>query len=140
MRDMGPQVRVEQVSRTPGPADDRWLVAWHIQNLGRQTLTLLAARLPHSRFRSEERKFTPTPKLEPGKSTRLEVSVACKEPPGTVVKNAFLILRVRWLEERWQVFARFRVVFGEHGGPETTTELITTQPVGFSTGGNRRRS
>lgn len=132
MRDMGPHVRVEQASRTAGPADDRWLVSWDIQNLGRQPLSLLTARLPHSRFRTEERKLTPTPKLEPGESTRLEVSVACREPPGTVVENAFLILRVLWMEEPWRVFTRFRVVFDEHGGPQAATELVTTQPVGFS--------
>ncbi len=137
MRDTGPHVRVEQASRTVGPAVDRWLVAWEIQNLGRQPLSLLTARLPHSRFRSEERKLTPTPKLEPGESTRLEVSVTCKEPPETVVENAFLILRVLWLEEPWRVFTRFQVAFDEHGGPRATTELVTTQPVGFSGRGQR---
>ncbi len=66
--------------------------------------------------------------------------MACGEAPGTVVENAFLILRVVWRDEPWQVFARFRVVFDDHGGPRTTTELITTQPVGFSTVAKKRAS
>ncbi len=133
-------MRIEQVSRAPGPTADRWLIAWDIRNLGRQPLSLLTARLPHSRFRSAERKLTPTPRLEPGESTRLEVSVACRESPGTVVENAFLIFRVLWKKEPWRVFARFRVVFDERGGPQATTELVTTQPVGFSTVGKEPRS
>ena len=131
-RDIGPQVLVKQASQRAGPASDRWLVAWHIQNLGQQPLQLLAARLPHSRFRSKERELDPRPKLLPGENTRLEFLVACSEPPGTVVENAFLILRVLWLEEPWRVFARLRVVFDGQGEPQTTTEMVTLQPVGFS--------
>jgi hypothetical protein len=48
------------------------------------------------------------------------------------VENAFLILRVLWLETPWRVFARLRVVFDEQGGPQTTTEVVTVQQVGFS--------
>ena len=129
---MGPRVLVNQASRSAGPKSDRWLVAWYIQNLGQQPLQLLAARLPHSQFRSEERELVPIPKLLPGERARLEFSVACDEPPGTVVKNAFLILRVLWLEKPWRIFARLRVVFDEQGGPQTTTEVVTVQLVGFS--------
>jgi hypothetical protein len=48
------------------------------------------------------------------------------------VENAFLIVRVLWQEEPWRVFARLRVVFDEQGGPQTTTEVVTVQRVGFS--------
>ena len=130
--DIGPRVLVEQAARRAGPASDRWLVAWHVQNLGQQPLRLLAARLSHSRFRCEERELTPIPQLSPGERTRLEFVVACSGLPGTVVENAFLILRVLWLEEPWRVFARLRVVFDEQGGPQTTTEVVTVQRVGFS--------
>ena len=130
--DIGPQVLVEQASRCAGTASDCWLVAWHIQNLGRQPLQLLAARLPHSRFRSEERELDPPPHLLPSERVRLEFLVACSGLPGIVVENAFLILRVLWLETPWRVFARLRVVFDEQGGPQTTTELVTVQQVGFS--------
>ncbi|HSF34294.1 MAG TPA: hypothetical protein VLK82_28035 [Candidatus Tectomicrobia bacterium] len=95
-------------------------------------LQLLAAGLPHSRFRSEEQALPPTPKLLEGESARLELAVACHEPAGAVVENAFLILRVLWREQLWRILARLRVVFDERGVPENSTEIITTQPVGFS--------
>ena len=130
--DIGPQVRVEQVAQHPEPASGWWRVAWHIQNLGQQPLQLLAARLPHSRFRSEECDLTAMPELEPGAGAQLERPIACHELPGTVVENAFLIVRVLWREEPWRIFARLRVVFDEQGGPQTTTEVVTVQQVGFS--------
>ena len=130
--DIDPQVSVEQAARRAALASGRWLVAWHIQNSGQHPLQLLAARLPHSRFRSEERELVPTPQLLPGECARLEFSVACGGLPGTVVENAFLILRVLWLEEPWRIFARLRVVFDEQGGPQTTTEVVTVQRIGFS--------
>lgn len=130
--DIGPQVRVEQVAQHPEPASGRWLVAWRIQNLGQRPLQLLAARLPHSRFRSEECDLTSLPELLPGACAQLERPVACHELPGTVVENAFLIVRVLWLGESWRVFARLRVAFDEQGGPQTTTEVVTVQRIGFS--------
>ena len=139
-REIGPRVRVEQASRRAEPAPGRWLVAWQIRNLGKRPLQILTARLPHGRFRSKERALTPAPTLLPGQSTRLEAWVACSEAPGTVLENALLIVRVLWQDEPWQVFARFRVVFDEQSGPRTTTVLVTTQPVGFSTAGKKRRS
>jgi hypothetical protein len=49
-----------------------------------------------------------------------------------VVENAFLILRVLWRDRPWRIFARLRVVVDQHGVPENRTEVVTTQPVGFS--------
>jgi hypothetical protein len=49
-----------------------------------------------------------------------------------VVENAFLILRVLWREQPWRIFARLRVVFDQHHVPENSTEVVTTQPIGFS--------
>jgi hypothetical protein len=129
---MGPQVLVEQIFRSRGTEPDRWIVAWRIENLGQDPLQILAARLPHSKFRSEERELSPIPKLLPKESARLDFSVACGKRPRTIVENAFLILRVLWLEKPWRVFARLRVVFDEAGGPQSMTELVTTQQVGFS--------
>jgi hypothetical protein len=130
--DTGPQVLVEQAACCVGSDSGRWLVTWRVQNSGQQPLQLLAARLPHSRFRSEERALIPVPQLLAGESAQLEFAVACGGLPGTVVDNAFLILRVLWLEEPWRIFARLRVVFDEQGGPQTTTEVVTVQRVGFS--------
>src|SRR5215813_11023023 len=130
--DSGPRVRVEQASRRAGAVPDRWLVTWQVRNLGQHPLRLLAVRLPHSRFRSEERELDPAPYLLPDERTQLEFPVACGGPPGTVVENAFLIFRVLWRDEPWRIFARLRVLFDEQGGPQATTEVVTVQRVGFS--------
>jgi hypothetical protein len=132
LSDIGPRVSVEQAARRAGTASDRWFVTWDLRNLGQHPLQLLAARLPHSRFRSEERELGPLPSLLPGERARLEFPVACGGPPGTIVENAFLILRVLWREEPWRIFARLRVIFDEYGGPQATTEVVTVQRVGFS--------
>jgi hypothetical protein len=129
---LGPEVVVESACHSAASACGRWLCAWRIQNLSQEPLQLLAAGLPHSRFRSEEQELSPAPKLLPGESARLALAVACREPAGTVVENAFLILRVLWRERPWRIFARLRVVFDQHGMPKNSTEVVTTQPVGFS--------
>ena len=123
---------VDQLSRVRSASPDRWLVAWQIKNLGQKTLKILSARLPHSRFRCDERKFDTAVAVGPEESARLELPVKCEERPGTVVENAFLILRVLWSDEPWRVLARLRVSVNQKSEPETTTELVTTQRVGFS--------
>ena len=123
---------VESACRCAASACDRWLSTWRIQNLGQEPLQLLSVGLPHSRFRSEEQELSPAPELLAGESAQLTLAVACGEPAGTVVENAFLILRVLWREQPWRIFARLRVVFDQGGVPENSTVVITTQPVGFS--------
>lgn len=123
---------VKQVARRRGPEPDRWIVAWRVQNLGQQPLQILAARLPHSRFQGEEQELSPILEILPNESGRLELAVTCSESPGTIVENAFLILRVHWLDQLWRILARLRVVFNEQVAPETIAELVTTQKVGFS--------
>ncbi len=124
---------VEQLSRLRAAGTGKWLVAWRIHNLGEGTLKLLSGRLPHSLFRCDERKLEAVPALRPNESARLEFPVQCQEAPGTIVENAFLILSVLWREEPWRILVRLRVSVSREGAPETTTELITTQRVGFST-------
>jgi hypothetical protein len=125
-----PQISIEQISGSRGASPDEWIVTWRIQNLGAEPLQLLTAWLPHSRFKSEEREMTDT--LSPGEMTQLKLPVAWREPAGTVVENAFLILRVLWLNQPWRVFARLRVFFDDRDGLETMTEVVTAHPVGFS--------
>ena len=125
---------VGQASRSRGAASNQWLVAWNIQNLDPTPIQILAGRLPHSQFWGEEKELSPSIKLLPNESAQLNFSVTCNEPPGTVVENAFLILRVLWPEKPWRIFARLRVVFDEQGGPQAATELVTAQPIGFSEG------
>jgi hypothetical protein len=129
---LGPNVVVESVGPCAASAGGRWLCTWRVQNLSQEPLQLLAAGLPHSRFRSEEQELSSAPKLLPSQNARLALAVACGEPAGTVVENAFLILRVLWRQQPWRILARLRVVFDQHGVPENSTEVITTQPVGFS--------
>ena len=131
-KESGPRVVVNQLSRVRATSLDQWLVVWQIKNLGRETLKILSARLPHSRFRCDEKEFQAAVTLPPKESVRLELPVKCEETPGAIVENAFLILRLLWSGEPWRVLARLRVSVNKEGEPETTTELVTTQRVGFS--------
>ena len=124
----GPQVLVEQASRRPGSSPRQWLVTWRLRNPGREPLQLLESWAPHGRFRCGKRELSPPAVLQPGGATELELPVECAEAPGTVVENAFLILRVVELGREWRVLARLTVTFDRDGAPTTTTELITCQP------------
>ena len=70
--------------------------------------------------------------LSSGETAQFQTSVRCDEPPGLVTENAFVIFTVDRLAVAWRIFVRIRVVVSLEGVPETTTELITTQKVGFS--------
>lgn len=129
---IGPRIRVERAAQGRRIKEGRWLFAWRIENLGSEPLKILAGRLPHGKFRGEEREFNPAPEVLPHRSVELEFSVQCGEPAGTEVENAFLILRVLCLEESWWLFIRLRVIFNEGAEPKTVTELVTTKQIGFS--------
>jgi hypothetical protein len=132
----GPKISAEQVRRNMEVGSDRWLFGWRIQNLTEQPIRFLAAWCPHGQFRSEERFFEPPLQAAAGKSTTIEMSVRCNELAGAVIENGFLILLVEWLDKHWRIFVRLRVIVNQQGVPETATELITTQRVGFSGVGN----
>ena len=70
-----------------------------MQNLGQKPCAVLSAWLPHDKFSSHQKTIAPPLRLLPGESTLLELLVPCYEPPGSVVDNAFLILRLLWLEQ-----------------------------------------
>ena len=131
----GPKVTVGELRRNREVGSGRWLFAWHIQNCTQQPIKFLAARCPHGKFRSAEKIFDPPLDAAAGKNATIEMSVLCDEPAGSIVENAFLILLVEWLEASWRLFVRFRVTIDQQGDPETATELITTQRVGFSRAG-----
>ncbi len=130
--DAGPRVAVEELHRSKEVEHGRWLFAWRIQNLTEEPITFVAARCPHGQFRSEERFFDPPLQAAAGKTTTIEMPVRSDEPVGNVIENGFLILLVEWLDKRWRIFVRLRVTINQQGVPETSTELITTQRVGFS--------
>jgi hypothetical protein len=127
-----PHIEVEQVSHRHGVRAGAWLLQWKIKNLGQRPLAILAVRLPHGQFRSPEQEFDFPYALSPHETAFLDIEVACGEAHGTVVENAFLILRVQWLDSPWRIFARLRVTFASDGAPHAATELVTTQQTGFS--------
>jgi len=131
---MDPQVLVQQVGSSADSSPGSWLVAWNVRNIGQDPLEIVAGRLPHSQFRAEERQLSRNLFLPPGQSARVEFEVACRGAPGAVIENAFLILSVRWSGQPWRILARMRVVLDEESGPQTITELVTTQRIGFSIG------
>jgi len=128
----GPKISVEEVSRSRGVESGRWLFEWRIQNLTEEPMKFLAARCPHGQFRSAERFFDPPLHAAAGRNATIEMPVLCDEPAGAVIENGFLILLVEWLDKQWRIFVRLRVTINQQGEPETATELITTQRVGFS--------
>ena len=104
------------------PHGGNWLVAWEVTNLSDEPLVLEDAWVPHGRFRGDG--HTPLDvHIDPGQSSRITLTVTAHEPAGTVVENAFLILRV---SRRWRVFARMRVVF-DAAMPRPIVEAVTLQ-------------
>ncbi len=110
----------------------RWRVGWQVTNRSDRPLELLAAWCPHGRFRAPTWELAPAPALMPGESRAIETVVTCDERPGTVVENAFVILRARWGDEPWRILARLEIRVDEYGAPHNAVVLITTQPIGFS--------
>jgi len=120
-------------------APDRWRTVWSIENTGDSALEIFTARLPHGKFRSEEKVFAPPVVITPRGNGRLEIEARCGEPPGAEVENGFLILRVAHGGKPWLVLARVKVKIDARGLPAAATELITVQRVGFfETGGGER--
>src|SRR5258706_12410513 len=111
---MEPRVQVEQESARRIEAE-RWLVSWSVRNLGDAPLAILAARLPHGKFRSGEKSFAPALDIPPGGSASIEVEARTNEAPGSVVENAFLILTVHSAGAPWLVLARLSVHTGADG-------------------------
>jgi hypothetical protein len=113
-------------------AQHRWRTAWSIDNVGDAALGIFTARLPHGKFRSNEKVFAPPVIIAPGGNARLEIEARCSEPPGAEVENGFLILRVAYGGDQWLILVRLRIRMDARGAPAAKTELITVQPVGFS--------
>jgi hypothetical protein len=128
---MEPKVRIEQ-EKVRRAAEHRWRVEWKIDNLGDAPLSILAVRLPHGKFRSDEKLSDPPLEVAAHQSGRFEVEARCAEAPGAEVENAFVILRITQNGAPWLILARLRIRIDDHGTPNGVTELITVQPVGFA--------
>jgi hypothetical protein len=127
-----PAIELRQGSVDQHGVMERWSIGWTITNTGAGSLAVVSVHLPHGQFKSGEHRFEPALDLAPGERGQFQLAVRCEEPPGLVTENAFVIFSVLWLGEAWRIFVRVRVVINDQGTPETATELITTQKVGFS--------
>ena len=128
--DIPPTLDVVQAGPAPG-GPRRWRVAFDVANRGAAPVALLAAWLPHGRFRCPDRQLSDLV-LPPGGTTQLAFEAAFDERPGTEVENCFVILRVRWRGEVWRVMARLIVAAAGDGAPNAATQLVTVHRVGFS--------
>ena len=129
---MEPRVQIQQDGIAQAAGRDLWTMCWKIDNVASVPLQILAARLPHGKFRSEEKSIDPPLKIASGESRRIEIEARCAEAPGVEVENAFVILRVTHAGAPWLILARLRISIDNEGTPNSATELITVQPVGFS--------
>jgi hypothetical protein len=127
-----PQIALNQVSVERHRVMECWSIGWRITNRGAERLSVVAARLPHGQFKSEEIRFEPPLELSPDESAQFQTSVRCHETSGLVTENAFVIFHAIWLREPWRIFARVSVVVDAGGKPAAATESVTTQKVGFS--------
>ena len=127
-----PEITLEQISVARIDKPGYWTVDWEIKNVAPLPVKLVAVRLPHGQFKSEELRFEPAIDLPAQQEIRFQIPVRCAEPAGLVTENAFVILHIDWRGAPWRIFVRVRVVVNEKGEPSATTELITTQEVGFS--------
>jgi len=130
----GPSLSVSRVTcravsgcgvQHPGDAV-RWTCTWVLLNDGASCVELTDAWIPHGRFRGDGR-IPLAVEIAPGATHPLQFVVTADEAPGTVVENAFLILRVRMQETSWRVFIRLRIEFDLAAVPTPVVEAITTQ-------------
>jgi hypothetical protein len=127
-----PSIEVVQVEQSRSLNPGRWLFRWRVENKTEKAMRLVSVRVPHGKFKADERKFGPAAKIAAQDSFILDLAAAFKEPPNTIIENAFLILLVDWQENSWRFFVRLRIKVDHQGHPETATESITVQQVGFS--------
>jgi hypothetical protein len=125
-------IGVEQVERSRSANSGEWLFTWRVRNQTQRAMRLVSVRVPHGKFKAEEFKFLAPVEIGAKNSFVLEVAVTCEQPPETVIENAFLILLVDWQESKWRFFVRLQIGINQQGEPDTKTESITAQRVGFS--------
>jgi len=120
-------VRISVLGCEPDEARGRWHVRWQVANVCNGPVVLEDAWVPHGRFRGDGHVLLDAA-ISPGGWHVLELGVSASEPPGTVVDNAFLILRLRGQRETWRVFARMRIQFSA-ASVLPVIEAVTVQAV-----------
>ncbi len=129
---MEPEVSLRQLSATRDGAMGLWQIRWQVNNQGGDRLEIFSVRVPHGQFKADEQSFMPQLAVPAGGTVEFQSQVCCHEPAGLVTENAFVIFHCQWRGAAWRIFIRIRVTVIAGGAPETATELITTQKVGFS--------
>ena len=129
---IAPAIALRQVYAHRHPTTDDWSIGWTVENKKAQPLKISSVRLPHGQFNAQEQKFELALNLTGGASAEFETLVHCKEPPGLVTENAFVIFYVSWSNASWRIFVRVRVQVDAQLAPQAAVESITTQRVGFS--------
>jgi hypothetical protein len=115
-----PPVRIEVAGCERARERGRWRVTWRVANVSNVAVAILEAWVPHGSFRGEGH-IPLNVVIAPRASHLLEIAVNAREGPGTVVENAFLILRT----DVCRVFARIRVPFDGTGRPRPVVEAVT---------------
>ena len=125
-----PNIQMEGKDCRPTGLPFQWICTWRIQNLGEAPATILGTWLPHDQFIGENQVHQPPLDLPASGSIVLDAVVRCSEAPGTVIENAFVILRVAYRSREWRIFARQQVRVDNQGAPRATCKSVTCQPVG----------
>ncbi|HXG37089.1 MAG TPA: hypothetical protein VNL15_08980 [Dehalococcoidia bacterium] len=127
--DLTPLVAIEVLRLRP--QDGRWLVSWRLSNRGGEPLALLDAHCPHQGFRSALTGLA-SRIVAPGEEAVFELTTAYGEPAGSVIDNAFLIVRFRHARKEWRLFAKLTVACAPEGQPQVSITVVTVYPVGFA--------
>ena len=127
-----PEIALRQIGAHRAGRAGWWHIRWELENETSRVVELIAARLPHGRFKAPEMRFEPALELAPARPRELEMEVFCGEMSGAVIENAFVILELHYLGQSWRIFARLRVVLDWQAMPQATSEAITAQKIGFS--------
>ena len=126
---MAPRVAAIEPLAVTRAASGTWKVRWRITNEG-DALHLTRIAAPHGKFRSPDHAIDVS--LATGGTFEPQLEIACAEPPGAEIENAFLIVTAEAEERTWRILARMRVRVDNDGVPHPVTERIDTQEVGFS--------
>ena len=125
-----PNLAVESLSCRPSAQPGSWVCGWRVTNLGETGAEIRAVWLPHDQFLSENREYQPPLLVESQGSVDLEIPVDCREPAGSTIDNAFVILRLEYYQRDWRIFARQEVKLDEKGVPQAMCRSVTWQPAG----------
>jgi len=124
---MPPRVAVEPLAVTRAGAG-KWKIRWRVTNEG-EPLRLSTIAAPHGKFRSPDHAIDV--QLDRGGTFEPQLEIACAEPAGAEIENAFLILTAEAGGTGWRILARIRVRVDRDGVPHPVTERIDVQEVGF---------